>query len=213
MKNKFSAILTILIVVSLFILSPYLIKKNIDIVNEIISGYHFFGILIFIFLVIIAVVIAPISATPLIPIASNIWGWQAGTLFSMIGWVSGSFIAFSISRKYGKSLFKKFIPIKKIERIEERVPKEYHFLHLVLLRLIMPVDILSYALGLLTNISSNLFLATTIVGLLPQAFIFSYIGILPLFQQFFLFLIGSILLIILILITIKIEKKKIKRKM
>ncbi len=212
MKNKFKAFLAILIIIFLFILSSYLVKKNIDNINGFISGYHFFGIILFIVFVVIAVVIAPISAMPLIPIASNLWGWQAGALFSTIGWTLGSFIAFSISRKYGKSLLRKFIPLKKIERIEKRIPKEYHFANLILLRWIAPVDLLSYALGLLTNIKTNLFLTTTIVGLLPQAIIFSYIGILSLSQQLLLFLVGSVLFIILIKVTIRIEKKKIKEK-
>ncbi len=103
---------------------------------------------LYVFIVIIAVVIAPVSAMPLLPIASNMWGGFIAATLNIIGWTIGALIAFAIARKYGILLVKKLISIGKIEHVQALVPEQNIFWSIVFLRMAIPVDILSYALGL-----------------------------------------------------------------
>ena len=202
-KQKLKAGFYILLIAVFFILSSYIIQKNL--INLEISKN--FGALIYIFITIIAIVIAPISMIPLIPIAANLFGWFLTAIYSIIGWTIGSFIAFFLAQNYGKPLIKKFISLKKIEKLEKYIPQENIFWSVVFLRIVIPVDILSYALGLFSNMKKRSFVLATIIGILPFAFIFSYLGGLPVIYQIF----GLILGIFIFLIGVSIAVKKQKR--
>tara|TARA_Y100000034_G_scaffold37940_1_gene46614 strand:+ start:3424 stop:4041 length:618 start_codon:yes stop_codon:yes gene_type:complete len=193
-KNK--AFLGLLIILVLFILSSYLVRTNIDFVKSLI-GNNFIGILIYILITIIAIVIAPISMMPLIPVASNIWGRIPTAIILIFGWTLGSIIVFWISRKYGVPLIKKFVSLEKINKLESKIPKENLFLDIVLLRMIIPVDILSYALGLFSKVKFKTYFLATIIGLIPFAFAFSFLGTVPFYYQLIgFFVIGLIIVLI-----------------
>lgn len=181
-SEKLKAFFGISIIVILFILSSYFVKENIDFVESLI-GNNLIGILIYILITIVAIVIAPISMMPLIPIASNVFGWFYAGIFNIIGWFIGSVIVFFISRKYGIPLIKKFVSLDKLFKIESKIPKENLFFSVVVLRMIIPVDILSYALGLFSNIKFRTYALATFIGIIPFSFVFSYLGILPIWYQ------------------------------
>ena len=201
MNPKLKSLLEILAIILLFALSSYLVRQNIDFLKSIIGND--FGILFYILIAIFAVVVAPISMMPLIPLASNIFGWLSAAVFSIVGWTIGSFIVFFISRKYGVPLIKKFVSLEKIEKFESKIPKENLFLDLILLRMIIPVDILSYALGLLTKVDFKTFALTTIIGIIPFAFVFSYLGTIPFKYQ----IIGILIAIFIIGVISEFHKK------
>ena len=192
-SEKTKAFFGLLIIVGLFILSSYLVRTNIEFVQSLIQN-NFLGILTYILITIIAIIIAPISMMPLIPIASNLWGWFNAGLINIIGWTLGSFIVFFICRKYGVDLIKKFVSLESINKFESKIPKENLFWDIVLLRMIIPVDILSYVLGLFSKIKFKTYSLATVIGITPLAFIFSYLGTIPLIHQ----LIGFFIIIILI---------------
>jgi uncharacterized membrane protein YdjX (TVP38/TMEM64 family) len=144
-------------------------------VVEIITSTGFFGMIFYVFITAIAVVIAPISTFPLIPIASIVWGYVVAAILSIIGWTIGAQIAFIIARRFGKPLVQKFISLEKLESFEKRIPEKNLFWSIVVLRMTVPVDILSYALGLFSKISYSKYFWATIIGVTPFAFIFSYI--------------------------------------
>jgi len=54
----------------------------------------------------------------------------------------------------------------------------------------IPVDILSYAVGLFTDIHAITYFWATLVGIVPFAFIFSYAGMFPWYLQISAFIIG-----------------------
>ena len=202
LSEKLKAFLGILFIVILFILSSYFARTNIDFVKSLI-GNDFSGILIYILITIIAIVIAPITMMPLVPIASNLWGWVSAGIFTFVGWTIGAFIVFFISRKYGVPLIKKFIPLGKLFKLESKIPKENLFMDVVLLRMIIPVDILSYALGLFTKVNFKTYALATMIGIIPFTFVFSYLGILPVWYQIF----GLIGIGIVILLITKFHRK------
>lgn len=145
------------------------------------------SMLIYVFIVIVAIVIAPISAMPLLSIASNLWGWILAAILSIVGWTIGALIAFEIARKYGVPLVNKFVSLKKIEQVERRIPKQNIFWSIVFLRMVIPVDILSYALGLFSEISRNKYFLATLIGVSPFAFVFAYAGEMPFYYQIIAF--------------------------
>jgi uncharacterized membrane protein YdjX (TVP38/TMEM64 family) len=196
MKEKTKSFIGLLIILGLFILSSYLVRENIDLIKDLI-GNDFLGILIYILITITAIVIAPISMMPLIPIASNIWGRVPTAIILIFGWTLGSIIVFYISRKYGVPLIKKFVSLEKINKLESKIPKENLFLDILLLRMIIPVDILSYALGLFSKVKFKTYFLATIIGLIPFAFVFSYLGTIPFYYQILgFFIVGLIITLI-----------------
>lgn len=144
-------------------------------IGEIVINSGSLGMIFYVFITAIAVVIAPISTFPLIPIASIAWGFVISAILSIAGWTIGAQIAFMIARRFGKPLVQKFISLEKLEAFEKRIPEKNLFWSIVLLRMTVPVDLLSYALGLFSKISYSKYFWATIIGVTPFAFIFSYI--------------------------------------
>ncbi len=203
MKEKVKAFLGALFIIFLFILVSQLVKRNHEFVYGII-GDGFSGILIYLLIIVVAIVIAPISMMPFVPIASNMWGWYYAALIHIVGWSLGSFIVFFLSRKYGVPLIKKFVSLEKINEIEKKIPKGEVFLGIVVLRMITPVDVLSYALSLFTKIGFRTYALATIIGIIPFAFAFSYLGTVPIYYQ----IAGFILIGLIITLIVEFYKKR-----
>lgn len=172
-----------LLVVGLFVLVSYLTQRNVEMVRDIISGGGELSILIYILITIIAIVAAPLTSIPLIPLVVQVWGIFLTGVFSVIGWTIGSLGAFWVARKFGVSIVAKIESLKRIRSIANGVPEKKMFWYLIFLRMTIPVDILSYALGLFTDISWKMFFITTFVGVIPLTFLFSYVGSLPVGAQ------------------------------
>lgn len=134
------------------------------------------GIMSFILVFALITILVPLTALPLIIPGSVIFGSFFVSIYSIIGWTIGASVAFLIARHLGKSALSYFISIKKIEQYEMRFSNRIKFLGLVLLRMIMPVDLLSYAVGLFSKIRFTIYITATILGISPFAFIFAYAG-------------------------------------
>jgi len=182
-KKLITGVLTLLAVAVFFIGSAYLGNQYEQELRLLVDSNGLLGMSVYVLITTLAIVIAPVSTLPLIPIAVTMWGWQITGILSIIGWVIGSQIAFSLARNYGKNLIKKFVSLEKIERLEQRISQENIFWTVVLLRMTLPVDVLSYALGLFSNMQAKAFFLATLLGVTPFAFIFSYLGSLPLTFQ------------------------------
>lgn len=131
----------------------------------------------------LAIVAAPISTLPLLPMASMLWGWIPAALLSVLGWTLGGTLAFLVGRAYGRPLVERFVSKERIAAFEAKIPEHRLFWSLIILRMITPVDVLSYALGIVARISLSLFIVTTALGTLPFALLFAYAGVLPLQLQ------------------------------
>lgn len=205
MNQRIKALLGLALILSLFILVSYFVRENQEVLYNLV-GDSFLGIIAYITITIIAIVIAPISMMPLIPLAANMWGIFFGGIINIIGWVLGSFIVFYLSRKYGVRLIKKFVSLEKINELEKKVPKENLFFSIVILRMIVPIDILSYALSLFTKINFRTYALTTIIGVTPFAFAFSYLGTVPIYYQ----IAGFILIGLIVVLIFEFHRKKFK---
>lgn len=147
--------------------------------NEILNftgAENSFSKMLYVLITIFAVVVAPFSTVPLIPIASNLWGWQVAGVLSILGWAIGAQLAFLLARRFGKPFVEKIYSFKKLHTFEKYFTNKNLFWTVIFLRMIIPVDILSYALGLFSEIKSVTFFFATLIGITPFAFIFAYAG-------------------------------------
>lgn len=195
-KSIIKSSIPVITIVFLFLFSSYaaqLHKKNLI---EIIDNRGPESVIMYILLTIIATIVAPLSAIPFIPVASSIWGPFIVAIANIIGWSIGALGAFYISRKYGRAFVEKMISKEKLESIESRLPEKNIFWTIILLRMTVPVDVLSYILGFFKNITWKLYIVT-LVGIIPFAFIFAYAGTLSVgFQILLIILIAPILFLV-----------------
>lgn len=195
MKDKIKSILGILLVVLLFILASYLTQVY---QSQLKTSLEFgiWGMVIYIIIGIIATVIAPISTLPLLPIATTLWGWVIAAILSIVGWTIGSVIAFYLARKYGVKLVSKITNINTLQKYENLVPTKHIFFSIIALRIVLPVDILSYLLGLFSKVPLSIYTLATIIGITPFAFILSYLGGLSITLQLVFLSIGIPIIIL-----------------
>jgi len=149
-----------------------------------------FGIVAYIGITTLSIVIAPIGTGFLLPIAANSWGPVLATVYSVIGWTTGSMIAFLLARHYGLRLVKKHAMVTKLRTIEQAIPRHHMFLTVTLLRMALPVDLLSYALGIFSSMGYQAFFWSTIIGITPFALVFSYASTGSLAYQLFVSILG-----------------------
>ena len=81
--------------------------------------------------------------------------------------------------------------MKRIEKYEQYFSDRIEFWGLVLLRMVMPVDLLSYAVGILSRISLKKYMLATVLGIAPFAFVFAYIGDALVQEQYVTFIVFS----------------------
>lgn len=194
MKNKIKSILGILFVVIIFIVISLLSVQYEDQLKSLLD-LGIWGLIIYLLITIFATVVAPVSALPLLPVAVLLWGWKLAALITILGWTLGSILAFYLARRYGIKLVKRIINLEKIHKYEKLIPTSQIFLSIIWMRIFLPVDVLSYLLGLFSKISLPLYSLATLIGVTPFAIIMSYAGSLPFTQQVIFFTIGVILLI------------------
>lgn len=122
-----------------------------------------------------SVVLLPLSSLPLLPLATRCFGVPLTALLSAAGWWIGCLIAFQIAR-LGRGYLERVTSMAAIDRIEEKIPDDVGFGGIVVLRMILPVDAVSFALGLLKQLRFRTYATASLVGILPFAFVWSYAG-------------------------------------
>lgn len=133
------------------------------------------GTMLYVLLLAGSVVLLPLSSLPLLPIAAHIWGVWITALLSILGWWTGSLIAFQLAR-YGRNILGKFVSLESLDATEKKIPRDISFMGIVLLRMILPVDVTSFALGLLRHLSFTTYAVASLIGIIPFAFVWSYAG-------------------------------------
>jgi len=137
----------------------------------------------YLFVTIISNIIAPLTVLPLLPVVVALWGGLTVALLSILGWSIGAMIIFALTRKYGRPFVARFVDIQRVEEISQIMPDKNFFWIIVLFRLIFPVDLLSFAIGLFTRMKWQPYLSATILGITPFAFLLAFGVTLPLMWQ------------------------------
>lgn len=137
--------------------------------NRVLGAVLYFGF------VTASVVVLPFSSLPLLPVAARSYGVVAAGLLSAGGWWVGSLVAFEIARK-GRGVVERFASLEAVDRIERKMPRDLTFGAIVVLRMVLPVDLVSFALGLMRGLAFRTYAAASLIGILPFAFVWSYAG-------------------------------------
>jgi uncharacterized membrane protein YdjX (TVP38/TMEM64 family) len=183
-KDQFNALISLVIIIFSFIAISYFIQSNPEYIESLVAETKIkdFAI-VFVLIVIIGTVFVPLTFIPLIPVAIFSYGLIATTVFIVIGEFIGALISFLISRRYGIPLVSKLVSLEDIERYERALPEGNLFWAIVLIRIAIPLDALSYILGLFSKIRIQTFAFATLLGLIPSAIALAYLGSLELKYQ------------------------------
>lgn len=133
------------------------------------------GAVIYVVAVVASVVLLPLSSLPLLPFAAQLYGIWFTALLSAAGWWIGALIAFQVGR-LGRRYLERLVSLQAVDRLERRIPGDIGFGGIVVLRMIFPVDIVSFALGLLKELRFSTYAVASLIGILPFAFVLSYAG-------------------------------------
>jgi len=204
------SIIEIVLILVLFFGLSFLVQRNLDFFRSFID-YSFWGVVVYFFIVILAIVVAPISSVPLIPLMSGIFGWVFTAVVSVFAWTAGSIIAFYLAREYGAPIISKFVSLKQLHKLEKKIPAEDAFWTVLLLRMIVPVDILSYALGLFSQIKFSKYVLATFIGIIPVTFILAYAGSVSFKMQMIIFGIVCVVAFVVLMTREVLNERKLKK--
>ncbi len=140
-----------------------------------IGRHGLLGATIYVLAAAASVVLLPFSSLPLLPLATRHYGVVLTALLSTAGWWAGSLVAFQLAR-LGRRYLERITSMEAVNRLEEKVPEDIGFAGIVVLRMILPVDLVSYALGLLKRLRFRTYAVASLAGILPFAFVWSYAG-------------------------------------
>jgi len=144
-------------------------------IEQTIRSHQFMGATLYIILLATSVVLLPFSSLPLLPLAARIFGVWLTAALSIVGWWIGCLIAFQIAR-LGRKYLEKITSLSAVDRLEQKIPKDIGFAGIIILRLILPVDVTSFALGLLKHLKFSTYTIASLIGIIPFAFVWSYAG-------------------------------------
>lgn len=133
------------------------------------------GAAIYVLALVASVVLLPLSSLPLLPLATRCFGVPLTALLSATGWWIGCLIAFQIAR-FGRGYLERVTSMAAVDRIEEKIPNDVGFGGIVVLRMILPVDVVSFALGLLKHLRFRTYATASLLGILPFSLVWSYAG-------------------------------------
>jgi uncharacterized membrane protein YdjX (TVP38/TMEM64 family) len=188
------------IVIGLFFLSSYLFRQYTSFFESIIGKQNLIGAFTFEFLNILDVLLLPVFTIPLLPIVSNLYGIIVTGIITAAGWFMGSMIAFFIARKFRKRILKVLLSKEQEKSFRTLLPKKNLLFLIVLIRIFLPLDVGSYALGLSRRVNTKLYITALFIGVVIPAFFFAYLGGLSILYQALWISAGVILIIIFYLI-------------
>lgn len=163
-------------IIYIFLRSDISVSDKIDYIKEYFNSFGIYAPLIYFFIVVIEVIVAPIPGSLLYAPGGIIWGGFIGGLISLLGNVVGAGIAYEISKIVGRGYIERFFQKESLEKIE-RILENRGALIIFLLRVnpLTSSDIVSYASGL-TRMKLWQILLGTFGGMLPICFLQSYLA-------------------------------------
>ena len=186
--------IVVLIFISLYVTTAYYSGRYSDSIHSYLGDQSLLkAALIYTFVSVLSIVVAPISSLPLLPILANLWGGLWAGLISILGWTLGNLIAFVLAKRYGRRLVERIGTKKEIAELRQYLPAKNDnlFRNLVILRIVFPIDLLSYVLGLFApDIKIKTFFFSTLIGIAPGTLLFSYLGTISMLYQVLLFVVS-----------------------
>ncbi len=175
---------TMLAVVAVFVLVSFLAHSYSGTLATAVGSGGVSGMVAFVLLTMcFEIFFIPLDLVLLVPLGVVLYGPVATALMSITGWTIGASISFALARRYGTPLVSMIAGKRAVEQLRRRVPRTNLFWSVIVLRMLVPVDLLSYALGLFAPIPSWQYVLATAIGVSPFGFYFAFVGTLsPLYQ-------------------------------
>ncbi len=153
-----------------------LAMSDIDSIVDFINSFGILAVVVFILLVVLEVILAPIPPFVLYVAGGIIFGAFFGGTLTLFGNVLGAVFAFLIARKFGRKLVEKKIN-PSLQRRFDRFSQKYGGWALFLIRLnpFTTSDLFSYLAGL-TKMKLRILIISTTLGLIPLIYIQTYLG-------------------------------------
>lgn len=178
-KEVLPALASALVVGGLFVAGSYFFEVYREETLLLIGEESWWSLLLYMAVFALSIVIAPISAAPLIAVGVQLWGIWLTTLLSVLGWTTGAVIAFKLARRFGEPLVRRMVAAKHIARLKKIFPPHHIFWTIFLFRTVTPFDGVSYVLGLVPYIRTSTHFWATLLGLIPFCLAMAYLGSLP----------------------------------
>jgi len=191
----------------------FLVNSDVSKVVEFLNSFGIFAWLIFVLLVILEVVLAPIPPLVLYVVSGILFGGFFGGVLTLFGNLIGAAIDFKLARRYGQKAVQQRID-KDFKKKFDRFFEKYGTLSIFILRInpLTTSDLVSYLSGF-TKMKLFKFLIATALGLIPLVFIQTYLGELIISKNPFLIALTLIisvfyLIVFVYLIIISLKKNK-----
>ncbi|OGZ42878.1 MAG: hypothetical protein A3C80_01120 [Candidatus Ryanbacteria bacterium RIFCSPHIGHO2_02_FULL_45_43] len=150
-KHRYMLVIVFFVVFSvlfsLFLREQFEIFKDRESLMLFVRQFGIIAPIVVVAIVIVETVIAPLPGGIMPIIAGAVFGPVLGTLYSWIGNVFGSLIAFSLSRIFGESVIRVFSPHFDKQRYSETIRRYKNFFWFLYATPFVAVDVLSFALG------------------------------------------------------------------
>ncbi len=122
------------------------------------------------------IVLVPIPTIPIEIVAGVVYGIVFGSLLVLAGHLIGGLIAFTLSRRFGRPLLRRWLGDKAVEKLDP-LAKQSGFVYVFYMRLLPLFDfkLVSYAAGL-TSMRTRAYMAATGAGIFFPILILDSIG-------------------------------------
>ncbi len=134
-----------------------------------------FGPLAIIILLALAIVISPIPSAPIALVSGALYGHGPGTVYVVLGSVTGAMLAFTIARRLGQD----YVNHKLMQHLPVKLVGSQNTLMAIVfasrLAPFISFDVISYAAGL-TCLGYGRFLLATLAGIIPISFLLAHLG-------------------------------------
>jgi uncharacterized membrane protein YdjX (TVP38/TMEM64 family) len=168
----------------LFLGTSYASERIATVLERFIGEGDIAAMITYIFAVILDVMVPLATTLPLVPVAVALWGKVLAALLTIIGWILSAMIAFTIARRFGAKLLEKFKILAAVRQFGDMIPRQNLWWAILCLAIIgVPVDFLSYSIGLFTGMRLKPFILAYTIGVIPFGFFIAYTATLPIIYQ------------------------------
>ena len=149
--------------------------KNQEKMAILIKNLGILGPVAIVLLIATAIIISPLPSAPVALVSGALYGHTFGTIYVVLGALSGALLAFIISRKLGYD----YVNRKLHHRLPAKIVGSQNTLMLIVfftrLAPFISFDVISYAAGL-TKLTFGRFIFATLMGIIPISFVLAHLG-------------------------------------
>lgn len=173
-----------ILIALLFLFASYGSERFAAVLSDYVARGGLGGMAIYMATVMGIILIPFASSLPLVPVAVSLWGNVIAAVLTFSAWVAGGAAAFLLARRFGQPIVERLGLLPYVRKFGDMIPRSNLIFALVIFGLFgMPIDILSYTLGLFTHIRARVYISSFAVGLFPFALFLTYAATLPFAYQ------------------------------